>query len=221
MSELLAGFPIVYEQPVVWGDLDAHAHVSNVRYFRYMENARVAYYRRIGKYEVEEATGVTLLVAETRCRFLKPVSFPDTVRTGASVAESAGTTRRCSSGWSARPSTPSPPRGTRPSLPMISPSGGRQPSPTTSAGPSKTWRAPAVAERPSLLFAYAVTNRVPVRCCSSPVFPIVRGVQAQEVGRGSRRPGLDMALFRCVEESEETPDLGIADQQTEIVLGHL
>lgn len=87
MSDTLAEFPIVYEQPVVWGDLDAHAHVSNVRYFRYMENARVAYYRRIGKYEVEEAAGITLLVAETRCRFLLPVSFPDTVRTGATVAE--------------------------------------------------------------------------------------------------------------------------------------
>jgi len=87
VSDPLTEFPVVYEQPVVWGDLDAHAHVSNVRYFRYMENARVAYYRRIGKYAVEEATGITLLVAETRCRFLKPVSFPDTVRTGASVAE--------------------------------------------------------------------------------------------------------------------------------------
>ena len=87
MSDPLAGYAIVHEQAVAWGDLDANAHVGNVTYFRYQENARVAYYRRIGKYEVEAETGITLLVAETRCRYRKPVGFPDTVRTGATVTE--------------------------------------------------------------------------------------------------------------------------------------
>ena len=37
--------PLIIEQVVTWGD--------NVVYFRYMENARVEFYRRIGKYELK------------------------------------------------------------------------------------------------------------------------------------------------------------------------
>ena len=33
---------------VAWGDMDSYAHVNNVVYFRYFENARIAYLDRIG-----------------------------------------------------------------------------------------------------------------------------------------------------------------------------
>jgi len=46
--------PLIIEQVVTWGD--------NVIYCRYMENASVKFYRRIGKYEFEERTGITLVV---------------------------------------------------------------------------------------------------------------------------------------------------------------
>ena len=48
MSEtLLTGFPVVVAQAVVWGEMDAYRHVNNVVYFRYFENARIEYFRRI------------------------------------------------------------------------------------------------------------------------------------------------------------------------------
>ncbi len=41
--ELLAGYPVVVEQAVVWGDMDSYRHVNNVVYFRYFENARLEF----------------------------------------------------------------------------------------------------------------------------------------------------------------------------------
>lgn len=87
MRYRLENYPLIVEQPVTWGDMDAHGHVNNVVYFRYMENARVEFYRRIGKYEFEGRTGVTLVVKSTGCRFVAPLSWPDRISVGARVAE--------------------------------------------------------------------------------------------------------------------------------------
>ncbi|HNS54031.1 MAG TPA: thioesterase family protein [Syntrophales bacterium] len=78
---------MIVEQAVTWGDMDAHGHVNNVVYFRYMENARVEFYRRIGKYEFEERTGITLVVKSTGCRYISSLSFPDRIAIGARVTE--------------------------------------------------------------------------------------------------------------------------------------
>jgi acyl-CoA thioester hydrolase len=80
-------YPLIVEQAVTWGDMDAHGHVNNVVYFRYMENARVEYYRRIGKYEFEEKTGITLVVKTTSCRYIAALSYPDRICIGARVSE--------------------------------------------------------------------------------------------------------------------------------------
>jgi len=80
-------YPLIVEQAVTWGDMDAHGHVNNVVYFRYMENARVEFYRRIGKYEFEERTGITLVVKSTGCRYISSLSFPDRIAIGARVTE--------------------------------------------------------------------------------------------------------------------------------------
>ncbi len=39
----LADYPIVFEQRVAWGDMDAFGHVNNVIYYRYIESARLYY----------------------------------------------------------------------------------------------------------------------------------------------------------------------------------
>lgn len=44
---LLAGFPVITELSVLWGDEDSFAHVNNVAYLRWCETARVEYLRRI------------------------------------------------------------------------------------------------------------------------------------------------------------------------------
>src|SRR5947209_13488839 len=77
-AELLAGFPVIVEQAVVWGDMDSYSHVNNVVYFRYLENARLEYFRRLGWFEYEKETGVGPILAATQCRFRKPLTYPDT-----------------------------------------------------------------------------------------------------------------------------------------------
>ena len=78
----LAAFPVVVELDVAWGDMDAYAHVNNVVYFRYFENARIAYLERIGWMASKETTGLGPIVASTSARYRKPVSYPDHILVG-------------------------------------------------------------------------------------------------------------------------------------------
>ena len=88
----LADFRVEIDQPVAWGDMDAFGHVNNVVYFRYFENARVEYFRRIGWWEYLAETGIGPIVGSTQARFRRPVKYPDTLRAGAKVV-SWGTDR--------------------------------------------------------------------------------------------------------------------------------
>jgi acyl-CoA thioester hydrolase len=81
--ELLAGFPVIVEQNVVWGDMDAYQHVNNAVYFRYFENARVEYFRRLDWFAFEEATGIGPILAATQARFRRPLTYPDAIAIGA------------------------------------------------------------------------------------------------------------------------------------------
>jgi acyl-CoA thioester hydrolase len=87
MHEHLENFPVVIELPVVWGEMDAYAHVNNSVYFRYFESARIAYFDRIGYLELARATGLGPILASTRCDFKKALTFPDKILVGVKVAE--------------------------------------------------------------------------------------------------------------------------------------
>ena len=86
MDELLQDFPVTIRIPVAWGEMDAFQHVNNVVYFRYFESARIAYFDAIGIMNVMETTGVGPILAETRCRYRIPLTFPDTVTVGVRVS---------------------------------------------------------------------------------------------------------------------------------------
>jgi acyl-CoA thioester hydrolase len=75
----LAGFPVVVELPVCWGEMDSYRHVNNVVYFRYFENARLEYFRRLDWFEYERQTGIGPILAATHARFRKPLTYPDTI----------------------------------------------------------------------------------------------------------------------------------------------
>lgn len=83
MDELLAGFPVIVEQTVVWGEMDSYRHVNNVVYFRYFENARLEYFRRLDWPAFEEATGIGPILAATQARFRRPLTYPDHIAIGA------------------------------------------------------------------------------------------------------------------------------------------
>jgi acyl-CoA thioester hydrolase len=86
-ESLLAEFPVVIEQAVLWGEMDAYRHVNNVVYFRYFENARIEYFRRLDWIQFEKDTGIGPILAATSAKFRKPLTFPDTIQIGARVIE--------------------------------------------------------------------------------------------------------------------------------------
>lgn len=85
MDEILKGFPVVVEFPIAWGEMDPQNHVNNVVYFRYIENARMAYFEKIGILEMMEQTGIGTVLASTQCRYRVPLTYPDTLCVGAKV----------------------------------------------------------------------------------------------------------------------------------------
>jgi acyl-CoA thioester hydrolase len=85
-GELLAGYPVHIELPVVWGEMDSYRHVNNVVYFRYFESARLEYFQRMGWMEFEHRTGIGPILAATQARFRKPLTYPDTIVVGARVS---------------------------------------------------------------------------------------------------------------------------------------
>jgi acyl-CoA thioester hydrolase len=87
VQALLEEFPVVVEWPVAWGEMDAFGHVNNVVYFRYFENARLAYFRAVGYMETMEQSGLGPILASTQCRFRLPLEYPDTVSVGARVRQ--------------------------------------------------------------------------------------------------------------------------------------
>src|SRR5438067_13886932 len=86
VAELLAGYPVVVEWPVAWGDMDSYRHVNNVVYFRYFENARLEYFRRLDWFEYERKTGIGPILAATHARFRKALPYPDALAIGARIS---------------------------------------------------------------------------------------------------------------------------------------
>ena len=84
IAELLQGFPVVVEQNVVWGEMDAYNHVNNVVYFRYFENSRLAYIGRLDWFAFEEETGIGPILAATQLALRRPLTYPDTIAIGSS-----------------------------------------------------------------------------------------------------------------------------------------
>ena len=79
LDELVAGYPVVVRQAVVWGEMDSYRHVNNVVYFRYFENARLEYFRRLRWPEFEQESGVGPILAATQARFRRALTYPDTI----------------------------------------------------------------------------------------------------------------------------------------------
>lgn len=80
-------YPVRVEQEVAWGEQDKLGHVNNTIYFRYFENARIAQFSRLGLDLPEPGQlGEGPILASTTCDFLKPLHYPDRVRTEIGIA---------------------------------------------------------------------------------------------------------------------------------------
>lgn len=87
MSSRLQEFRFVHPQEVTWGDMDALGHVNNTVYFRYLENARLAYFLSLDGLQIMHRHGCGPVLADTRCRFRKPVRYPAHLQIGVRVEE--------------------------------------------------------------------------------------------------------------------------------------
>ena len=85
VTALLAGFPLITDLPVLWGDLDAFDHVNNVAYLRWCETSRVEYLRRIGLFPELPPRGLGPIIASVTCHYRRPLGYPDTVAVGTRV----------------------------------------------------------------------------------------------------------------------------------------
>ncbi|WP_283786284.1 acyl-CoA thioesterase [Bermanella sp. WJH001] len=80
-------YAVIVKQDVIWGDMDAFNHVNNTVYFRYFEDARMAFFEKTGVMPHMEATNIGPILASTQCQFRAPVSFPDRILIGARIKE--------------------------------------------------------------------------------------------------------------------------------------
>lgn len=80
-----ADFPVLRPVPTRWHDDDHYGHVNNVVYYAYFDTAVNGWLIEASGHDVRalDAIGV---VAETSCRFLGPVGFPDLLHVGLAVA---------------------------------------------------------------------------------------------------------------------------------------
>ncbi len=100
-QQFLTRFPVACRVPVQWGEQDAFNHLNNVHYVRYMENARIKYFKAL-LLEIPNprpehlafltAKGLGPILSETSVKFLHPVHAGDTIVVGATgrLAEGSG-----------------------------------------------------------------------------------------------------------------------------------
>lgn len=79
----IADYPVVVEQNVAWGDMDAFGHVNNVQYYRYIESARIEYLFKLDLF----SQNIVTVVASNQCQYLRPVVYPDVLKIGVSIVE--------------------------------------------------------------------------------------------------------------------------------------
>jgi len=87
MDELKESYPLVLSQDLIWSDMDAYQHINNAVYFRFFEDARIAFFLRARLFDYKESTQIGPILASTSCNFRVPLTFPDTVQVAARVEE--------------------------------------------------------------------------------------------------------------------------------------
>jgi len=74
-------FAIVKSIPTRWMDNDHYGHVNNVAYYSFFDTAVNGWLIEATGTDIRELDAIGI-VAETSCRFLKELSFPETIEAG-------------------------------------------------------------------------------------------------------------------------------------------
>lgn len=76
-----ADFRVLRPMQTRWMDNDHYGHVNNVAYYSYFDSAVNGYLMDATSSDTRELSAIGI-VAETGCRFLKEISFPDLLHIG-------------------------------------------------------------------------------------------------------------------------------------------
>ena len=76
-----------------WADNDAYGHVNNTVFYQWFDSAVNGWLIDAGLLDIEKGDPIGLVV-ETRCSYFAPLSFPDLVEVGLTVAEIGGSSVR-------------------------------------------------------------------------------------------------------------------------------
>ena len=80
-------FSTLIELPVQWGEMDAADHVNNAVYFRYLESARIEFFRQHQIDVSFSPNGIGPILGWQECKYVFPLTFPDTALIGMRVLE--------------------------------------------------------------------------------------------------------------------------------------
>ena len=83
-SALSTDWSLLIERKLDWSELDQLGHANNARYFTWFEEARMAYFERVG-IPTDDQRGWGPILAQTECQFLAPVPWPSRLIIGARV----------------------------------------------------------------------------------------------------------------------------------------
>jgi hypothetical protein len=99
-------YPVLRAVPTRWMDNDHYGHVNNVAYYSFFDTAVNGWLIEACGTDIRELP-VIGIVAETSCRFLKELSFPEVVHAGlrssGSATPASSTASGCSAGMTPRP----------------------------------------------------------------------------------------------------------------------
>ncbi|MEL6926243.1 MAG: acyl-CoA thioesterase [Bacteroidota bacterium] len=87
MRRTLEDYRFVQRYPVHWGEMDAARHVNNLVYLRWAESARIAYLEQIGLGADFSGQQVGPILGWQDCKYIFPLTFPDTVIVGTRTSE--------------------------------------------------------------------------------------------------------------------------------------
>ena len=82
----MADFHFHHPIEVRYGDLDPQGHVNNARYLTYLEQARIAYIRRLGLWESDSFLDVGIILADAQITFQKPILYYNQIQVGVRIS---------------------------------------------------------------------------------------------------------------------------------------
>jgi acyl-CoA thioester hydrolase len=74
-------FTVLRRIPTRWMDNDHYGHVNNVAYYSFFDTAVNGFLIEASGADIRDLPAIGI-VAESSCRFLSPVSFPETIHAG-------------------------------------------------------------------------------------------------------------------------------------------